>query len=586
MISQLTDICFPLEHQQVLVDIFERHHDQIQKMAETCFDLQPSKIHVDRIAQFLLMSVFQCMCDFVRAKTYRILTHPQASELRQYISKWAGSFPSISVANDRLEQFQQLCMPELLALTGEVLDEFYTRLGEIYRNRYQVLYLTEKKHFVPSIELFFGIYPPSQLWPEEDVRVRGRMMPFLHLYLYQQALHETNLNAIIGKCKEITVQDGRCSYAFASQAGLIGGPPERTKFYHAFHWIEAHLSRLDHDVTEALARNEIMNLIVSSVDCTNVPVDQRDKTGSIGTGSRGSFYGHKHVVSVAGNCLPIASNLDNGRAYDSTLFDDVFWETMNLTTTSMIDLWVWTLDAAFNLPAIVDTIEGEQKIPLIDLNPKNSKLLKSYKQAVNDLVPYSKKAIESLTDEEKKRWEETLRNNSLQHGGQVPFNDKKRYLRTTMENLANIARKKGLTWREKRQEQKLRRKVRLIRQEIEKKGTIAEKKTALQCLIHGTIEWFLAYDIRGQNEGYNGILKKRNDLIGDGQHTTWIITHSKIAGRTEGIVTAIKCIAWVRFVVTGDRRELLCILVNWRHEHDFFLAIIVVIFCRKNPIKI
>jgi hypothetical protein len=530
------------------------------------------------------MSVIEFMFNLDRGKTYHILTSPQAKLLQEFIAKWADGFPSISVASVRMKQFQDHCLPELLALTSEILDEFYRQGGEMYRGRYQVLYMKEKKEFVPSLELFFGLYVPSEIWPQEDVRIRGAMMPFLTLYVYQQAIHETNIKAMIGRCKEITVQSNQNRFPYAAQAGFVGGPPERAKFYHAYHWLQKHFSLVDHDVSVKLARNGIMNLTVASSDCMNVPVDPRDQTGSVGTGSRGSFYGYKESTTIAGNCIPIFSTLGDGRAYDSTLFPDVFWETMNLTTTTMIDLWVWTLDAAYNNPTVIDLIELEGKIPLIDLNPRNSHLLKSYKLLVNDLAILSKKAIGVLTKKDRKRWEAELEEFSKAHGGQVSFQEKKRYMRVTLENLANKARKLGLSSKERREEQKLRRKVRIKRQEIERKGTAAEKKAALQCLIHGTMEWFLVYGIRGQNEGFYGIAKKRNNLIGDGQHTTWVIGHSKIEGKTAGMITAIKCVAWIRFVVTGDRQGMLCILVNWRHKRVFYLSFFVVIFCRHNPI--
>jgi hypothetical protein len=583
MVTRLHDICFPSEHQEVLIDLFQKYDTEITSLAQNCYGFEPSKITPNWIAQFLQMSIFQFMFDLTRGKAFHILTHPQAHLLHKFLSLKTGSFPSISVASARMDQFQWLWTPEILQVAEKIQEDFYQIVGEMYRNRYQVLYHSEKGHFNPSIEIFFGCFSPKDLWPTMDVMTRGRMMPFLHLYLYQQANHETNLVALIGKCKEISVQDRQIHFPFATQAGFIGGPPERTKFYNAVHWLEDHFSMLDHEVTQLLIRLGIMDISMSTFDCTNIPVDDRDRTGSIGTGSRGTFSGHKEGVATAANCLPIVGNLETGRVSDALMFDSVFQETMNVAASTLQDVHVWALDAAFNNPRIINVIEQEQAIPLIDLNPKNSKLLQIYKQAVNAVAFYSKKALEGLSLAERKSWFVHLKEKSQEHGGVLSLQQKKQYLRTDLENLANYARQKGLSRVERREEKKLRRKLRLVRSQIRSQGTIAEQKMALQTLLHGTIEWYLVYGIRGQNEGIHGITKKRNFIIGDGQHTTWVIGHSKIEGRVTGIITAIKCVAWIRYVITGDRHHMLCILYNWRRQTVSFWVIFVVRFCRKTP---
>ena len=80
-----------------------------------------------------------------------------------------------------------------------------------------------------------------------------------------------------------------------------------------------------------------------------------------------------------------------------------------------------------------------------------------------------------------------------------------------------------MTRQERHQEKKLRRKIMQIRQQIRKSGTSLEKKVALQAISHRTIEWFLMYRIRGQDEGLYGIIKKQDLLIGEGQHTSWLV---------------------------------------------------------------
>ncbi len=114
-------------------------------------------------------------------------------------------------------------------------------------------------------------------------------------------------------------------------------------------------------------------------------------------------------------------------------------------------------------------------------------------------------------------------------------------------------------------------------------GTTYEKKVGLMALMYGKIEWFLIYSIRGQNEGINGILKKRGVLIGDGQHTSWLIDQGILSNRQAIDCVGIKFIACVKFIVTGQEDHFLRFIHNWRHTKRFFCFIILVIFSRETP---
>ena len=73
----------------------------------------------------------------------------------------------------------------------------------------------------------------------------------------------------------------------------------------------------------------------------------------------------------------------------------------------------------------------------------------------------------------------------------------------------------------------------------------------------GTIEWFLMYHIRGQNEGINGILKKRGKIIGDGQHTTWKVGLVPIRNTLKSEIIMIKSCSLVYKMITGQKRKKL-----------------------------
>ena len=141
-----------------------------------------------------------------------------------------------------------------------------------------------------------------------------------------------------------------------------------------------------------------------------------------------------------------------------------------------------------------------------------------------------------------------------------------------------------MTPKERSCEKRLRRKVMKARAIIRQNGTFSEKKLGLSFIAHGTIEWFLVYGIRGQNEGINGILKKRDNLIGDGQHTTWITGNSMIKNRIQSNLLYIKTISLVYYIITGKRRHCMRRIYNWRNDHSFCVIIVVIDFVGKTPI--
>ena len=188
--------------------------------------------------------------------------------------------------------------------------------------------------------------------------------------------------------------------------------------------------RVRSGLNRLLASWDIHDLTVSAGDATNIPVDERDTTGSIGTGSRGSFFGHKDGTIAGANCLPITSEMDKGHVADSSLFSANFQELDALARISGKDRWAQELDAAFCLASIIDEIEAADVIPFIDLNMKNSKLSATYKQAVDALTDLSKKAVYSLTLEERQAILDHLKEYSAQATGIIPLQRKKVLLRT------------------------------------------------------------------------------------------------------------------------------------------------------------
>jgi hypothetical protein len=124
------------------------------------------------------------------------------------------------------------------------------------------------------------------------------------------------------------------------------------------------------------------------------------------------------------------------------------------------------------------------------------------------------------------------------------------------------------------------------RREIQDHGTPEEKRVGLQAIALGTIEWYLVYFIRGQNEGINGILKKRGALIGDGQHTSWVIGHATVAGRARGDLAGVCLVALVKVGVARSNAYPMRAIHNWSRRtgrQKSFYVVFLVSFYRLAP---
>ena len=105
--------------------------------------------------------------------------------------------------------------------------------------------------------------------------------------------------------------------------------------------------------------------------------------------------------------------------------------------------------------------------------------------------------------------------------------------------------------------------VMAARRDIRAHGTAFEQKVGLTTIPLGTIEWQLVYAIRGQNEGINGIIKKRDDIIGDGQHSSWLHGQQAIESRCKATFTDIKIVALVAKESARMESHYMSRVYNW-----------------------
>ena len=568
-------------YQELVIDEWENVRKPARELSAKYLKHTGTRITLDWALGFTLMVIFQLAFGLSRSGTFSLLDSGKAEKVRGYLASIGGKFPSESVVIKRMRLLQEECLNELMALAEEFQDGFYPAVGDHFRSAFSEVYHSSRCSITLPPECLLGGEVPSEQFPSLTVEERGMLLPYFHARMYMRAKRISGTTELVGDVKTPSFNGkGDMVFPLACKLGFFGGPPGINAFYKAFRELEAMAIDIDRLLNDTLTSAGITDLSIITVDGTNIPVDKRDGTGSIGTGSRGTFFGHKSSIACDPNCIPLHGELDTGHRSDVKMLSDTLKPVKGLAKRAGEDIWCVPLDAAYSDVSVVSEIESMGAVPIVDINPKNSSLLKDLKEKGTELRKFAKKALKVASKEVKQNLRRALNGISRQRGGNVPVGRKKSILGALTRLVGKQLLVKGLTTTELQDARRLRQDVLTIRRKIRSSGTVYEKKVGLSALPYGSIDWLLIYSIRGQNEGINGILKKRGDLIGDGQHTSWLVGREVLSNRQAMDSVGIKYVAFVKFLVTGQKDHPLRAIHNWRRNKKSFCTYLLVIICR------
>jgi len=571
------------DQQEMIIEAFIKFYNKGYEIALDCLHKTGLNITIERMLQFVFLVIFQISFGLSRGSAISILTSEQAEKVKNYIARVDQKFPGKSTASIRMLQIIKVCSSEINALAAQFQDYFYVSLGNSFRESFKAMYKFTRTAITPSPETFVGVIPPSEAFPELSVEERGRIIPFFNAKIFMLYNKITSIAELIGELKVPKFKHCAIKFPLAGKLGFFVGTPGKNKFYKYFKDIERLIGACDDFLNQKIAQLQLSDMTVVSVDTTNIPVDKRDKTGSIGTGSRGSFFGHKSSISTDANCIPLNETFGTGHESDSKMFPGTILPVKALADLTGQEIWCVVVDAIYSVLVVIFLIEGINAIPVVDINPKNSSLLKKLKEKAADLKEYTKKALKNMPREAKIKWRKQVSWISKTSTSPIPLEKKKKRLKSILHQVGSRAMRKGLSLGERQTAKRLRRELMDIRREIRLHGTLYEKIIGLGALAHGTIEWLLVYSIRGQNEGINGILKKRGDVIGDGQHTTWQLGNLNLSRHVSMAQVGLKFMVLVKFMITGQQDHHLRWVHNWRRKKRFFCYVIFIVFSRENP---
>lgn len=570
--------------QEMIIEAFIKFFNKGYEIVQDCLQETDLKLSVERMLQFVFLVIFQISFGLSRGSTWTLLTSGQAEKVKNYIARIDQKFPGKSTASVRMLQISNACTSKIRALAAGFQDHFYMALGDSFRESFKTVYKSTRRSITPPPEVFIGIIPPSEAFPELSVEERGRIIPFFNARIFALYNKITSIAELIGQLKVPKFKNGTMKFPLAGKLGFFIGPPGKNMFYDYFKEIERLIGACDGFLNQLISQLQLSDMTAVSVDTTNIPVDKRDNTGSIGTGSRGPFFGHKSSIAADANCIPLNETFGTGHESDSKMFPGTILPVKALADQAGQEIWYVVADAIYSVLMVIFLIEGINAIPFVDINPKNSRLLKKLKEKASALKKYTQKALKSMSREEKIKWRKQISLVSKTNTFPIPLEKKKLRLKQVLRQVGLRAMRKGLSLGERQTAKRLRREIMDIHREIRIYGTIYEKIIGLGAIAHGTIEWLLVYSIRGQNEGINGILKKRGDVIGDGQRTTWQLGNLNLSKHVSMAQVGLKFMVLVKFLITGQENHHLRWVHNWRRKKRFFCCVLLIIFSRENPI--
>ncbi len=311
-------------------------------------------------------------------------------------------------------------------LMDKLLDYFYVSIGEIARKNYKTASKELKIKMTPPIEIFIDIFPHSKIYPFVDVEKRAEIMPYFNARTYMHIKQISGITELIGETKTIKMQKNNLIFELARILGFITGPPMRSKFFTSIRWIEENIDNFDYLLDLKLISEEIHEFRAISIDSTNISQDKRDKSASNGHGSRGKFFGQKCSIGCGFNCIPIIGITKAGNTADAAFFNDTVEYIQNLALLTRKDVWAITADAGYSSTYIIEDIKVADSILFIEINTRQSKLLKKLKNVGAKLQKLSKMAIKKgLSSEERRAWIKDTKQYSKNAGKFISYDEKK-----------------------------------------------------------------------------------------------------------------------------------------------------------------
>nr|MDO8118236.1 hypothetical protein [Candidatus Sigynarchaeota archaeon] len=275
----------PPDQVQLLLNCLNTVKNGCISYAQKVLDITRDQVSVARMAQFVVLVLLQLVLGLSPNGLHVILETPSFSKVREWIAALDGTFPGGSTGYHYFASILKHVGDEVKQIACIMQDAFQHDAGKMARDNFASILDDRRVQMTPGPDCFIGIMPPSEILGTFPVLERGVLLPFLNAWIYWHGRKITSTSEFIGLLKTAAIVDDQLTFSLASTLGFYRGPPGKNEIYLRFHQIDQILSAMNKEVSIELGKAGIIDVTVVTIDTTNIAVDEKDKTGSIGTGS-------------------------------------------------------------------------------------------------------------------------------------------------------------------------------------------------------------------------------------------------------------------------------------------------------------
>lgn len=208
--------------------------EQIHQCIEDYIEDNPLNPDAHYAKQVFLISILHNCFGINFGNFYFILSSDRAQYLKNFIKDSRNYLVSRSWAYKQANILQTTHNAIIQDFAAALQDYFYCKVGDMARERINIQMHGVRQKITPPAECFFGLVPPSQIFPKISVFERGRLMPFFNAMIFQHIQHISSIEEVVGNLKAVEFHDNQLCYRLAGQIGFLYRPPKLGDFYFFF----------------------------------------------------------------------------------------------------------------------------------------------------------------------------------------------------------------------------------------------------------------------------------------------------------------------------------------------------------------
>jgi len=509
-----------------LAEEVEQQEGYIEQLASRVNAEAKKKPTSHAVKFFIVFQLVAIALGLTKNALHEYLKLPRNATLRHFLESKndSGTIPARSWLYRRLRFVEELVGGEILYLALEVKRAVDRRLSRLYLNTALGLQSRSKERMgIDTAELLryldFSKYVP---WGKLKLRAACTFEKMLRAITYLYLVPLASFNKLLGDLRAVHVFSSEAVQWLSVKLGFFEGPPGKTRLNQFFRQLDVRiLHAIQRDLLHSMVEMGLVDTIVVSLDSTCIAAQKNDPDKKEGVSTRGHFDGFKLHLGVSNGGQPIFMDVTTGEKADGD-YAEPFCRALRRLRRRFPWLKVEfaDLDGGYDWLKNIKAVEGllGGAVPVIDINPGRSKLLKKLKDKGNELAKLSKKALED---------------------GGLDGKDREAY-ESLHEAVAGITR------------------------QIEEEGTPSELAKAFNGMVYASITWFLVYHRRAVVEGVFGIMRKLLGLTGQGQKQPHFKGLDTVRKHCLLIIIAMNLRAIGNHFFTGRKAHLLESPHNWK----------------------